>query len=243
VNASTVRSRRKTPAVNTRQPFVGIDAAGNATVLYHRYVDADHLPLFTRRFSPGTGWSAAFLLADNVPEQVGLAVSRSGDALAHFVNSTVTEGRVVRFTPAGGWALASALVTTGESLVSPSIVFAPSGNAHMASGYGGIVARELDASTGMWSAPIAISLPPNGFAAYGPHIGVEGSGEPMVIWTEPTGGGVYRSFSRRRVAGSWVPAIPATSPNAGDGIQAMTVHSSGQALAIFGGVLRATWFR
>jgi hypothetical protein len=99
-------------------PFVAIDASGNAIAVWNQYDGYRHL-IYSRRYTPGSGWSPIEQLqapASGETWQPSIAMDPSGSAFVTWVQFQSATYRVFgrRYAPSSGW---GSPVPLGEATV------------------------------------------------------------------------------------------------------------------------------
>ncbi len=109
-------------------PHVGIDAAGNASVIWLRNVDGTSRTQTARRSANGT-WSAVKTFATGAAAgNSDITMDASGNITAVWEASTTPQSILVARRPAGGsWSSATTITPEAEGAVDPVLASSPGG--------------------------------------------------------------------------------------------------------------------
>ena len=122
-------------AGDARYPQVGMDAGGNAIVVWQQD-DGTHFNIWANRYSAAVGWSTALLIETNSagdafgPPQVAIDVSGNATVVWYQSDGTRYNIWANRFAAGSGWAGARLIETNyGEKASRPQIAMDAVGNA------------------------------------------------------------------------------------------------------------------
>lgn len=176
-----------TPAGGAREPRVGIDLHGTATVVYGRQLFGHPQVLKARRRVPGEGWTRpAVVAAEGYGHSLG--VDRAGDAVVVF-SPDFSAVQAVSRPAEGRWGPARSLSPTGVQVNDFALAVNGPGDTVVALGRSGgrvdLVRRAVD---GPWSAPVPVADP--GTPVSDVVVALNGAGDTFVGW------GQYALFGR-----------------------------------------------
>ena len=170
-------------------PRMSIDSSGRIIAVWTLSYGTENYVQANWSSDGGKTWSMSVNLSDGVGyiSEVQIAIDSAGNALAAWVEDDGPGWTVKSSRSLDGGATWSASndVGTGGGASSPRIAFDASDNAILVwSQYVGITDNVLVSSStdlgATWTAPSALS--PAGQAAYGQDIGVDSTGQAIVIW-------------------------------------------------------------
>jgi hypothetical protein len=178
-------------------PQVRFDANGNAIAVWEQFNDSGFVEIWSATLPAGGSWDAPAPVETDVTlsaRDPQVAFDGLGNALAVWKQSDGLRDNVrsSRHTPAGGWG-PSVLVETNDagSVFEPNIVIDANGTAtavwshrNVAGFTFDIWANRFTAATG-WGSPLKINLA--GEPARTPQLGVDASGQVVVVWTQTSG--------------------------------------------------------
>jgi hypothetical protein len=243
-------------------PRVGIDAAGNAVVVWRdsaptgvvgqRY--AMWSARAVRAVDGAVSWSAAVKLPSNLDaqENYSLAVSPSGIAVLAWreyfpagrdtsatVNLAVTEGDGLI------WSLPAYPEFSDGTIDHPVIAFGAAGDAAMAweqssdSGISQVLASRR-AGAGIWVLPQLLTVSGGNPAvlSYDPRVAVAGDGKALVVWQQYEGSTRQLWSSTSASGGAWVAGAALTAAGVVRRFleTALTMNAAGQAVLAWGDV-------
>ena len=169
-------------------PQVALDAAGNATAVWHRSTGTAGIVVQASRLSPGGSWSAGVdLSAETVDANAPrLAVDPSGNATAVWHTYDGSEYIVESASrPTNGpWSGKTEISNTGDSTF-PEVTVDASGSAtavwsrSAAGGNNALVAARRSLG-GAWTAPIDISV--DAFPVSATDLTVDAAGDVTTVW-------------------------------------------------------------
>jgi hypothetical protein len=227
---------------SAENPQVGIDGSGNAIAVWWQS-DGTWKNIWANRYVAGTGWGDAELIetddSDNaLNPQVG--VNGSGNAIAVWYQSDGTWWNIWSnsYVAGIGWGDAELLETDNSGHAgSPQVGIDGSGNAvavwYQDDGtWYNIWANRYVAGTG-WGDAELIETDDKG-DAYGPQVGIDGSGNAIAVWWQ-SDGTRYNIWANRYVAGTgWGDAELIETDNSGDAeYPQVGIDESGNAVAVW----------
>ena len=198
-------------------PALGVDAAGNAIVVWHQGDGRNnHFDIWSSRFAVAAGsWSAPALLSDGVASAFNpcIAVNAAGigavawsqaqgdgstspswvqDIWARRVDAGGVFGRATRLDGVGGD------VDGYYGQIALAVDAFGNGFALWVQGSGSlpfvIHAARLSASQG-WQSDVIVN-PAAIEESYSPHLGLDAAGNAVAVWQQQTGVGAYGAFAR-----------------------------------------------
>jgi hypothetical protein len=188
-------------------PQVGVDAAGNAVVVWwaeEEWIDGfGYGAVWANRHVAGAGWSGpvrletrSVFLGDPLESVVELAVAPNGEAFAVWEQSDWEDGIwASRYGPSTGWSSPARLDLTGGTFFArPKVATDGAGNAvavwwQQDRDWKNVWARRFTKGFG-WERPTLLEVA-DGEAGL-PRIALNREGDGLVVWwqcAEPTGGG------------------------------------------------------
>ena len=176
-----------TAANNSAYPLAGLDAGGNAVLVFTTQPWGQSPILRSRRYPAGGSWTKAVTLAPAAWEEA-LAVDRTGNAIVLF---TSDHDRLwTRYHPAaGGWRPARPLSPSGVRIDEIDLAMNARGAARAVHSDGDVVTLLSRPPQGPWSAPEEIG------SGSTPVVALDRSGDTFVAW------GLYDFTGRYRPRG------------------------------------------
>lgn len=226
---------------DTMAPRVGVDGAGNATVVWVREASGTYY-LESRRYATATGtWSPPAAIATVGVGGAGpdLAVTPAGDAIAVWtsiasVTPFVMDVQAARYAAGTGqWSAAAPISAPGETAFFARVAVTPAGDAvaawsqEVSDTTEAIVAARFAASSSSWTAPTTLSAA----AEFAEHAttAIDSSGNAVVAWARASSIEVARFDTG---ASTWSPALTMSSGPSVDG-PALVSDGSGNATAVW----------
>jgi hypothetical protein len=177
-------------SINAVKSRVGIDAAGNAIVIYRYEVTAANDALAATRYVVGTGWTTPVTIdtSNTEIEEAEIAVDPAGNALAIWMEEGAPrEIWGNRYTVGAGWGTAQRLAVATENTEGLKIAMDKGGNAIAAwmqyepnvADSTEIMALRYVAGAG-WGT--ALSIDNETDDVIDPHLAFDASGNAVVIW-------------------------------------------------------------
>jgi hypothetical protein len=240
-------------AANTQQLSLAMNPAGAAVaVWFENDPTATYTILWSSRYTPGAGWSAAVMVETNTFGGVGdgrVAIDAAGDALVVWrqfgpqVNqSTIWANR----WPAGGsWGAGTALPTPMYSSA-PTVATDPNGNgfAMWTDDLGELVTARYDLTTG-WGAPVRIddSVPAGSLTgATSGQIVIDASGAATAVWMDGAGSRYDLKSARYTAAGGWTTPVLVETDNTSTASIIVAIGAAPQQLGVDAtGAVTAVW--
>ena len=223
-------------------PQVGIDAAGNALVVWAQR-DGSMFSIWANRYIPGAGWTTPGLL-ENINQGDALApklaMNASGAAIAVWQQKS-SGGRydiwANRYFPGVGWGNPERveLNDTGDA-IEPHVALGEAGNAHVVwLQYEG-TRLDLYANTHVlgsdWTVPERIETQDLG-NALSPRLVVDGGGRAIAVWLQHDGA-LATLRARRFVPGTgWGSAQRLDTGGVDAGTPTLAVRPSGEAVVLW----------
>ena len=232
---------------------LGVDAAGNLTVVWFEGSIQTESALKVARYRKSTGtWTAPLTLA-NVAQfssfgSLGLVVDDAGNAVVVWATGYYRNNnpaRAARYSVAtGSWTTVD-LPTTAYSTGRPRVAGNAAGDAvvlwneeTLASGgvparVQGVLARRFSPSTGTWSAPERLDVTPTyPLSDLATDVAIDGGGNILVVWSGRTETAVEgQRFDA--VTGAWTPVANLSAPLVGPAspLPQVTMNAAGDAVA------------
>jgi hypothetical protein len=195
------RAAVSTPGRGAANPQVGIDDAGNVTVLWESY-EAGHqfnrIEAATRTAAEGS-WSSPETIAPlEIPcgcsAELQLAVSAEGSGVVAWVSDRPGEPEAEEeelvytaiMQPGGSWLEPTAISGPARYNAEPSVAIDGSGNATAV--WAAYLEEEsvIDEASmqvgNLWSAPVTVSNPPGGTYEERPKVAVDARGDAALVW-------------------------------------------------------------
>ncbi|HXP36906.1 MAG TPA: hypothetical protein VN817_03990, partial [Solirubrobacteraceae bacterium] len=198
---------------------VGIDAAGNATVVWTRS-DGLHLLVQAAERPVGGSWGTPVDLSAPVgnAENVTLAVDPAGDVVVAWKQRLAgSEAIEAEYKPAGGsWGAPEAVEFGAAVVETPAVAIDAAGDAVLIwrQGVGGnhVTLATAKPASGSWQAPVAISS--SALNAEAPDVGMSASGTAAAVWQSSSGATSVVESNVLPLGGSWTGeeaiSLPAT---------------------------------
>ncbi|SEB50645.1 PKD domain-containing protein [Nocardioides exalbidus] len=226
--------------VDSYNPVVEVDAAGNATAVWVSKSGTTYVVRASSRPAAGA-WSAAVALSGDVGAAVApqLAANDRGDLVAVWESGPSTTSRIQASVrgASGGWSAAETLSEAGQGASSPSVTIDRTGRATVLWVRSDGTNRRVQASSrganGAWSTPTTLSEAGN--AARQPSVGVDGTGRLTAVWGRSDGANYRVQSSTRAPDGDWT--VASTISDAGQSASAPTVAVADD------GTATALWIR
>lgn len=182
-------------AGNAGYPRLAVDPSGNVEVVWFQS-DGVRYNIWSNRYTPGSGWGTAGLIetdnagSSNTPE---ISVDSSGNFIAVWSQDDGTRYNIWsnRYTSGSGWGTAQLIETDNAGNASnPQISFDSSGNAvavwHQDDGtWENIWSNRYTSGSGWGTAGLIEN--DNSGDAYYPQVGVDPSGNAIVVWYQSDG--------------------------------------------------------
>lgn len=218
-----------------RAPSIGVDAAGDVTVVWEAWAEGTTFIEAVER-QAGGAWSAPRAIGEeptaSSPEP-WVAVDPTGDAIAVWKKDEVIQSA---YRPTGGPWDAPVAISGEESFV-PQAAMNAAGDAtvvwmaHRGGRY--VVKSAYLPAGGEWEAPTLVSQP--GEEGGDPQIAIDAAGDTLVAWRGEVGGTEYVRTANRPAGGSW--EAPADASAAGEEVQSIqdAVDPEGDAIVAWAG--------
>jgi hypothetical protein len=193
------------------EPVVAMDDSGNATAVWRQTTGISN-SVWANRYTPSTGWGQAILLQTDttgIPLGPQVAIDKKGNALAAWVEYTglVYSIRAKRYLSGAGWDVNTQNIAgTSGYAETPDICFDPSGNAVA------VWSQMTNTNTSIWTNRYA---PTTGWAgaelletnenssANAPRVAVDGNGNAMAVWMQPSANAVQIWWNRYDAKAGW----------------------------------------
>lgn len=196
------------------EPKIAMDDSGNATAVWLQ-TNSFTNRVWANRYTPAAGWGQATLLqTDTTGLSLAprIAIDKNGNALASWVeySSMVYSVRAKRYRPAAGWdANTRNIAGTSGYAETPDICFDPSGNAVAVwsqmtttqTAQTSIWANRYAPATG-WLGAELLETNEDG-SAYAPRVAVDGNGNAMVVWMQPSANALQIWWNRYDATAGW----------------------------------------
>ena len=203
-------------------PNVGMDASGNATVVWKAEKPGTAGAIWTNRFTPTTGtgtgtWGNAQALSTGIDGQLPtIAVNATGNAVVAWYATTAFSVLAAHYTPGQGWSNEETVYHAAQGVFEipafPQVVIDASGSAiavwqNFANSRIDIRASRYAPGQGWSSSPI---LDSNSFDAVYPHIAMDSNGNAVAVWYQiGVASGVSKIWSNHYLVGTgWLGAEP-----------------------------------
>ena len=231
------------------EPQVGLDASGNAVVVWRRSNGSNNIVQSSRSADGGVSWSTPVNLSASGQDadHPQVAVDGSGNAVAvwHRENGSNTIVQSSRSADVGvSWTTPVNLSVSGRSALYPQVAVYGSGNAvavwYRFDGRNNIVQSSGSSDGGAsWSTPVNLSA--SGQFAENPQVAVGGSGNAVAVWHRgpPNNNIVQSSFSGASNGGGGGEELANTGP--GVSVNDATLVASAGLLAL--GLLTRVFMR
>ena len=250
-----IRSNRYTPGVgwgtatlietdnsgDAHIPQIAMDGSGNALAVWHQYDGTRH-NIWSNRYAAGTGWGTAELIEnDNSGHALNPRVEMdpSGNAVAVWQHYDGTRYNLYtnRYTAGSGWGTAEIIEDEQGTVSGAQVALDGSGNAvavwSQSDGLRNNIWSNRYAADSGWGEAELIETDNSG-SAYNPQIVMDGSGNAMVVWRQPSG---YRNsiWSNRYTMGvGWDEAELIETDDSGHALSPqIAIDGSGNALAVW----------
>jgi hypothetical protein len=226
-------------------PSIGIDATGNATVIWLQTVNSRN-HVWTNRYVPNVGWSGERPLESNPPgtnsSSPSIALNRNGEAIAVWTRYESGTSRYNlhghRYTPNGGWTGAEITQPGTTYLSSASVAIDGSGNALViwiqSDGIGDSAWVSRYTANGGWQG--AATIENGGGRVTQPSIAMNDSGAAVAVWYQADAIGIdnHSIWSNRyTVNGGWSNAVAIESTANNAFYPRIAIDNAGNALAIW----------
>ena len=208
------------PAAGTgvRSAQVGVDSDGNAIAVWVQQLGGFTVVRASRHATGGT-WTTPLTISppgESAAEGVELAVDAAGNAVAVWVAlqggvPTIREARFTELTSI--WSGATGIGPAGRSPYAVHLALNEAGTVAFVAfrGFNGtndvVRAARLDAVSGVWHAPVDVSLP--GRDVFDLDIAVDEQGRAIAVWSRFDG--THRTIQTARYTGAWGPPGDRTS--------------------------------
>lgn len=242
-------------------PQVAIDGSGNGFVVWSQY-NGGVLNIWGNRYAAGTSWGTAALISDNVNISTNpqIAADANGNAIAVWEQVNYTTGGNSdiwsnRYATGTGWGAAAKMQTNNAThqAYEPQIAFDLAGNAittwqQSELNTVNIYANRYVAGIG-WGTDTLIESD-NAGAASNAQIGMDSSGNAIVVWQQNDANLFREIYSNRYVVGTgWGIAALVEPSNKRTGqanLPQIAVNANGKALAVWqrdngGGGIPSVW--
>ena len=175
------------------EPQIVIDAGGNALAVWYQH-DGTVYDIHANRYTAGAGWDAAQVIDTGSEEATHpqIAFNADGNAIAVWAQSDGVVHDVVacRYVSGTGWDAPQLIESGSGEAIKPQIAIDADGNAvaiwrQFDGAVNSIYANRYLAG-GTWSTPQLIETGSDG--AVDPQIAIDGSGNAIVVWNQPSGG-------------------------------------------------------
>jgi PKD domain len=148
------------------------------------------------------------------------------------------------YRPAGGtWGSPRVLSMPASHVASPQVAIAGTTVSAVWERFDGrnliTQTADLDRRTGTWGIPTSLSLA--GRDAQAPRIAVNARGDAVAVWASVGLSGWSVQSSYRPAGGSWQPATPLDSPQAGTAAPDVVIDTTGVATAVWTGTMGIGW--
>jgi hypothetical protein len=220
---------------NGQAPTIGVDGAGDVTVIWESWAGGMTLIEAVER-PAGGAWSVPTVIGEEPtasnPEP-WVAVDSAGDAVAVWKKAEVIQSA---FRPAGGsWGAPIAI--SGEESFVPQAAMNAAGDAtvvwmaHRGGRY--VVKSAFRPAGGEWESPTLVSQP--GEEGGDPQIALDAAGDTLVAWRGEDAGTEYVRTATRPAGGSW--EVPTDASTAGEEVQSIqdAVAPNGDAIVAWAG--------
>ncbi|MBI3071828.1 MAG: hypothetical protein HYY84_06820 [Deltaproteobacteria bacterium] len=237
---------------NAVVPLVGVDAYGNATVVWTRSADGgftDYMIYANRYTADGGTWGAARLMGPdggNV-NQFELAVNPMGNAVAVFRWQVGSEATWMLYAnhynvATGVWGDAGLVDETsgGQGAYYPAVGIDIAGNAvavwvRIDGSYYSILASRYAASSGTWGDAGVVVAPVTG-NIYPPRLATDPAGNVVAVWPQADGGTTsFDLFASRYSAdaGTWGSPVLVDKADASVEVPRIAGDALGNATAVW----------
>jgi mannose-6-phosphate isomerase len=210
-----------TPANNSSFPLAGLDARGDAVLVYTTQPRGHSPILRSRRYAVGSGWTQATTVAP-VAWETAMAVNPGGGCVVLF---TTDRGRLwTRYRPAqGGWRPSHALSPTGMEVDDVFLAMNGRGAASAVYSDGSQIDVIRRPPLGPWTASERV-----GGGAY-PVVALNRSGDTFAAW------GLYEFHGRYRPHGGAWAAVSMIENDVGDVVsdRAAVVAPNGDVVVVW----------
>ncbi len=193
------------------QPRIGVDGAGNVTVVWEQPFGGKSA-IWANRYEPDSGWGTPTLLeqSDGASFAPDVAVSPDGSALAVWSRSNGENNDVVssRYTPESGWELPELAETEFADTSGPKVAVDVDGNAVASWAQGPPDGRDIWANRYVpgsgWGfaeriGPLGLGTDLNG----GAQLVIDPDGNATAVWSESDGGRYDVWSNRFTPSGGW----------------------------------------
>jgi hypothetical protein len=226
-------------------PMIAVDDSGNATAVWLQ-TNSFANRVWASKYTPAAGWGQAILLqTDTTGLSLAprIAIDKNGNALASWVEYTgvVYSVRVKRYHPAAGWEVNTRNIAgTSGYAETPDICFDPSGNAVAVwsqmtttqASQTSIWTNRYTTATG-WAAAELLETNEDG-SAYAPRVAVDGEGNAMVVWMQPSANALQVWWNRYDATAGWRNALFIQQAVPGDNYYPrVAIDQAGHAISVW----------
>lgn len=222
-------------------PHVAMDGAGNAVAVW-KQTDGTLWSIWSNRYTPGSGWSAALQISNNTGDADNPRVAEDGGGNALAVWNQNDGGRQNiwsnRYTAGGNWAPLPRVVSdnTGDASI-PRLAMNETGNAvavweQFDGALNHIWANRFVAGGGWGTATVIES--DNTSSAGQVSVGMDAAGNAVAVWSQSDGMQVNIWGNRYTAGSGWGTEIPVETDNSGDAdLPQVAMNDNGTAMAVW----------
>lgn len=223
---------------DARTPALAVDASGNALAVWTQYAGA-HTDTWANRLSAGVWGTPVRIDVSDVGStyEPQVAVDPVGNAIAVWAQWDGTRDNIwaSRFTPSGGWGIATRIETDDAGDASAAqIALDADGNAWAVWRQHDRIRQNIWANrftpAGGWGTATPIEADNTGDALT-PQIAVDAAGA-LAVWVQ-SDGTRYNLWSNRYANGSWTAPIPLESADGSAYQPQVSLDAAGNALAVW----------
>lgn len=223
-------------------PQIAMDRNGSAHAVWSQN-DGSGWNIWTKRFSPQSGWGAPSLLSHpfygpdaRIPR---IDFNSNGNAVTVWEQTDGVSFKILAnyYIDGIGWDY-PLLISANDSdnSAKPKIAIDDNGNAIAVwsvdiGPYSNLVASRYESGTG-WSPEVPIEFNDSG-SAWDPEIAFDGSGNAIVVWTQYNGTSQDIWSNRYKVGSGWDTPESIDSSNGQPYIPQIAVDSGGNAIAVW----------
>ncbi len=218
-----------------------MDGSGNAVAVWYQH-DGTRNNIWSNRYTVGVGWGTAELIeTDNTGYALSPQVEMdpSGNAVAVWQHYDGTRYNLYsnRYTKGTGWGSAEIIEDEQGTVSGSQVALDGSGNAvavwSQSDGLRNNIWSNRYAADSGWGEAELIETDNSG-SAYNPQIVMDGSGNAMVVWRQPSGGRNSIWSNRYTVGAGWGTAELIETDNSGHAqYPQIAMDGSGNAVAVW----------